>query len=263
MRQNCSHAIIAIAQARGLGDCSQDRSHHGFMTPIEPALQDKGFVFRPGAAMRAWLGPAWTDWESFAASWNDLGEDRHMADGGRYRRRRYAVYDATADGIVRAPHQPHYQAKTYNRLNGGLDRWFEPVTPAIGDHPIVRALIDALARIFAALVPSARAGWHVELHQFRIEASAEVAGRPTPEGVHRDGVDGAFVMLIHRENVSSGVTEIVGADGTSLGHFTLSDAGDAVFLDDARVFHGVTPIAPLDPTKPAIRDVLVITFTRN
>jgi len=184
-----------------------------------------------------------------------------MADGGRYRRRRYAVFDVTGEVIARAPHQPHYQAKTYNRLNGGLERWFDPVTPEIGDHPVIQALIRRLAKIFAAIFPSTN--WHVELHQFRIEASAEAMGRPTPEGMHRDGVDGAFVMLINRDNVSSGVTEIVNAEGTSLGHFTLSDAGDAVFLDDARVFHGVTPIAPLDPEKPAIRDVLVITFTHK
>jgi len=234
---------------------------NGFMDPIEPALKDQGFVFRPGDAMRAWLGPAWTDWPRFAASWNDLSEDRHMADGGRYRRRRYAVFDVTGEVIARAPHQPHYQAKTYNRLNGGLERWFDPVTPEIGDHPVIQALIRRLAKIFAAIFPSTN--WHVELHQFRIEASAEAMGRPTPEGMHRDGVDGAFVMLINRDNVSSGVTEIVNAEGTSLGHFTLSDAGDAVFLDDARVFHGVTPIAPLDPEKPAIRDVLVITFTHK
>ncbi|MFP5433366.1 MAG: hypothetical protein ACLGIM_09650, partial [Alphaproteobacteria bacterium] len=31
------------------------------------------------------------DWHAFAASWNDLGPDLYMADGGRYRRRRHAV----------------------------------------------------------------------------------------------------------------------------------------------------------------------------
>jgi len=232
------------------------------MEAIEPALKAKGFAVRSGAAMRARLGAAWSGWAEFAASWNDLGEDRHMADGGRYRRRRYAVFDVTGSGIVRAPHQPHYQAKTYNRLNGGLDRWFDPVTPEIGDHPIIQALIRELARIFAGLVPGdGRTGWHVELHQFRIEANEDAVGRPTPEGVHRDGVDGAFVMLVHRRNVSSGVTQIFDTHGASLGEFTLGDAGDSVFLDDARVFHGVTPIAPVDPAKPAIRDVLVITFT--
>lgn len=235
------------------------------MNPIESALMSKGFTFQPGTAMRVWLGQGWIDWARFAASWNDLGEDGHMADGGRYRRRRYAIFDATRDGVVRAPHQPHFQAKTYNRLNGGLDRWFDPVLPEIGDHPIIQTLIDRLARVFASIAPAEvlRQGWHVELHQFRIESSADAIGCPTPEGAHRDGVDGAFVMLINRQNVSSGMTHISDASGISLGQFTLSDPGDAVFLDDARVFHGVTPIAPLDPQELAIRDVLVITFTRS
>lgn len=246
-------------------DSARDLVHqHGGMEDVAAALIDKGFAVRPGAAMRAWLGAAWDGWAAFAQSWNDLGEDKHMADGGRYRRRRYAVFEVRAGTITRAPHQPHFQAKTYNRLNGGLDRWFDPVTDEIGAHPITQSLIRALSRIFAAIVPDGAAtDWHVELHQFRIEASADMAGRPTPEGVHRDGVDGAFVMLIHRDNVSSGVTEIFDARGASLGHFTLSDPGDAVFLDDTKVFHGVTPIVPLDPKIPAIRDVLVITFTRH
>jgi hypothetical protein len=231
------------------------------MDPIETELKDKGFAFRPGAVLTDRLGSAWIDWPSLAASWNDLGEDQHMADGGRYRRRRYAVFDVAGDVITRAPHQPHFQAKTYNRLNGGLDRWFDPVKPEIGDHPIMQALIRQLAQIFAVIVPAS--SWHVELHQFRIEATADAIGHPTPEGAHRDGVDGAFVMLINRRNVSRGVTQISDVNGTSLGHFTLSDAGDSVFLDDARVFHGVTPIAPIDPKEPGIRDVLVVTFTKT
>ena len=234
------------------------------MDQVKIELQEKGFVFCPGSMMRAWLGSAWDEWESFAVSWNNLLEDRHMADGGRYRRRRYAVFDATTDRIVRAPHQPHYQDKTYNQLNGGLDRWFGPVAPAVGDHPIVQALIRQVAQLFAAIMCPDELGnhWHVELHQFRIEARADAPGRPTPEGAHRDGVDGAFVMLINRDNVASGVTQIFNSDMAPLGHFTLRDAGDAVFLEDARILHGVTPIVPLDPKRPGIRDVLVITFTR-
>lgn len=235
----------------------------GSMDDIGLALQETGFSFRAGQAMRAWIGDGWSDWADLAASWNDLGDDRYMADGGHYRRRRYAVFNLTSDHIIRAPHQPHYQAKVYNRLNGGLDRWFDAVTPEIGEHPIVKGLIRKLAQLFSAVFPSGRRGrrWHVEMHQFRIEASVDALGHPTPEGVHRDGVDGAFVMLINRENVSSGVTEIFDPNGSPLGHFALVDPGDAVFLDDARVFHGVTPIMPLDPQRPAVRDVLVVTFT--
>ncbi|MBN9545310.1 MAG: 2OG-Fe dioxygenase family protein [Alphaproteobacteria bacterium] len=189
------------------------------MDLIEPELLSNSFAFRPGAVIQRWLGPGWTDWEHFAVSWNALGEDRHMADGGRYRRRRYAVFDVTRNGIVRAPHQPHFQAKTYNRLNGDLDRWFDPVMPEIGNHPIITTLIERLTSIFVNLTnaEASSVGWHIELHQFRIEARADAVDLPTPEGTYRDGVDGAFVMLINRENVSSGITHVSDAKGRSLG----------------------------------------------
>ncbi|MGH6844859.1 MAG: 2OG-Fe dioxygenase family protein, partial [Methylocella sp.] len=45
-----------------------------------------------------------------------------------------------------------------------------------------------------------------------------------------------------------------------LGDFTLTDPLDAVFLQDNRVFHGVTAIHPLKPNLVARRDVAVITF---
>jgi hypothetical protein len=232
---------------------------------IAEKLRRDGFVVLDSATMRACLGESWADWDVFAASWDDLPEDIHMADGGRYRRRRFAVFDVSDDGVVRAAHQAHYQSRIYNRLNGGVPRWFEPVMDATADHSIVHVIMARLARLFEAVIAgeTAPTNWHVEMHQFRIEACSDQPALPTPEGIHRDGVDGAFVMLVSRRNVSSGVTQIFDPRGRSLGAFTLTDPGDAVFLDDARVFHGVTPIVPLDPKRPAFRDVLVITFLRR
>ena len=217
-----------------------------------------GFVRFEAAETRSLLGPeAMAGWDAFADSWNDLGLDTFMADGGRYRRRRFAVFAATPDGVARKPHQPHWQSRDYNPLNGGVQRWFEPVAEPIADHPVTRAVIRAGLELFGA-----ETSWHVELHQFRIEARAGEQGLPTPEGAHRDGVDWVIVMLVDRRNVDSGVTDIFAPDGTSLGSFTLAAPGDAVFLDDHRVLHGVTPIRPLDPAAPAVRDVLVATYRR-
>ena len=53
------------------------------------------------------------------------------------------------------------------------------------------------------------------------------------------------------------------ANGTLLGSFTLTQALDSALVDDARVFHGVTPVTPLDPGAPSHRDVLVVTFRRS
>ncbi|MBV9827949.1 MAG: 2OG-Fe dioxygenase family protein [Alphaproteobacteria bacterium] len=241
------------------------------LTPVSLALvndqiERTGFAYVRAPEMQGILETAGLrDWTHFAASWDDLGVDTYMADGGRYRRRRFACYRAASAGIIRKPHQPHYQSRDYNPLNGGVQRWFEPVTDEIGDHPSLRAILATCYTLFDGLTtPATRPpSWHVEVHQFRIEARPGQDGRPTPEGMHQDGVDWVLVLLVNRVNISSGETSIGDLAQRPLGSFTLTDALDCAVTDDNRVYHGVTPVTPVDPARPAYRDVLVVTFRRE
>ncbi len=215
------------------------------------AVVQDGFAFVQGSAMReSWdqFG-SWSDWQRFADSWNDLRVDTYMADGGRYRRRRHAVYLA-GETVDRAPHQPHYQALDYNPLNGGIARWFEPIAPDVADGPTMRTILT-----FCPLPVRQRRSDDPQLarggYQFRIEARAGEEGRPTPEGLHRDGVDYVLVLLVQRRNIASGTTTIHGGHGQQLGDFTLAEPFDAALLDDRRVCHGVTPVQALDPAAAA------------
>ena len=229
-------------------------------------LGAEGFVHAEAPTMRALFDThGFAEWEDFAASWNDLGVDTYMADGGRYRRRRYAAYSVGAGAIRRKPHQPHYQSRDYNALNGGIARWFEPVTEHIASHPALLAILGTSYEIFTSCTPphTRPASWHVEVHQFRVEASHGAAGKPTPEGLHRDGVDWVLVMLVRRENVTSGETNIHDLLKRQLGSFTLCAPLESALVDDDRVYHGVTPVTPIDPHAPSFRDVLVATFRRE
>lgn len=234
--------------------------------PPAPAfLAEHGYAFMHGAALRALLAHTGDlgDWPAFADSWNRLQLDTYMADRGRYRRRRHAVYRIDREHGIRAqPPQAHFQSVAYNRLNGGIERWYQPVEPAVAAGPTLTTVLQYAWSLFGTLAPTV-AAWHVEIHQFRIEAHPERAGLPTPEGVHRDGVDYVLVMLVDRHNIDRGTTTIHDPDGTPLGSFTLTDPFDAALVDDARVFHGVTPVVPHDPALPAWRDVLVVTFRRT
>lgn len=229
---------------------------------LHDALRGEGFAFVEGSAMRPLLEQhgALTDWDAFAGSWNALELDRYMADGGRYRRRRHAVFAVPQTGAIeRQPHQPHYQSTDYNPLHGGIARLFEPVTDATGRSASLHAILAACRDLFGRLAPAVPR-WHVEVHQFRIEARSGESGRPTPEGLHRDGVDYVLVLLVERRNIASGTTAVHALDGRPLGQFTLTHPFDAALVDDARVAHGVTPVEPFDPAQPAFRDVLVVTF---
>lgn len=231
---------------------------------INQAITRHGYAFVPALAMRGLLEQFGTlaDWTAFAASWNQLPLDTHMADHGRYRRRRHAVFAVAADGvIVRQPHQAHYQSLDYNSLNGGVERWFEPIEAQFGDGASMRAILACCRALFERLVETPTR-WHIEAHQFRIEAVAGEQALPTPEGMHRDGVDFVLVLLVRRRNIDSGTTMIGTAAGGFFSSFTLTEPFDAALVDDQRVYHGVTPVQPTDAGAEAYRDVLVVSFRR-
>lgn len=232
------------------------------MSAIEEIVRADGFAFVHGNEMRGMLeavGPL-TDWPAFAASWKDLGLDTYMADGGRYRKRRHAVFAADARGIARKEHQPHYQSRDYNSLNGGIARWFDPIKEEVAFGPTMQTILRACRGWFERLTPVP--AWHIEVHQFRIEARAGQAGKPTPEGTHQDGVDHVLVLLVGRENVRSGETTVTDLTRKPLGSFTLTEPLDSAVVDDNRVMHGVTPVEPVDAARPGHRDLLVVTFRR-
>ncbi|HEY4999343.1 MAG TPA: 2OG-Fe dioxygenase family protein [Usitatibacter sp.] len=234
----------------------------GTLIPLRDWISGDGFAFAPAASMRPMLGVqgAPSDWDAFAASWADLPLDTQLPDGHRYRRRRHATLSARAgeDHWRLEPHRPHYQSLDYNPLVGGIERWFEPIHGAIVEGATFDHVLRFCLHLFGSMRP--QADWHIECHQFRIEARPGAAGQPTPEGVHRDGVDYVLVFMVSRTNVESGTTTVHAADGKLLGSFTLSEPFDAALVDDNRVKHGVTAVRPIDPKLPAYRDVMVVTL---
>lgn len=221
-----------------------------------------GFAFVEADRMQpllASLGPL-SDWTDFVDSWNRLEPDPYLATKGRFRRRRHGTFSAVAHNPVTAePHQAHFQALQYNTLQGDIQRWFEPISPAVVSGATLRTILKFCHAFFGSLAPGVPR-WHIEVHQFRIEATAGTAGEPTPEGSHRDGVDYVLVLLVNRQNIASGTTTIHAPDGRLLGDFTLTHPLDAALIHDPSVFHGVTPVMPINADAPAFRDVLVVTF---
>lgn len=199
----------------------------------------------------------------FVESWNTLEEDQYMADGGRYRKRRHAVFEANQlmPGPRLMPRQPHYQTQDYNQLNGGIERHFAPILSDLIESPTLAALLDFGYQLFSRIANNNQ--WQIELHQFRIEARDGQKGNPTPEGVHRDGVDFVLVVMINRVNIESGATTIYNLENQLVGEFTLLETFDMAIVDDHKVYHGVTPIEQLDHSQEAYRDVLVITYKKT
>lgn len=226
-----------------------------------------------GAASAALLGrgfacldPSWLDqddkgeWAAFANSWNDLPLDDYMADGGRYRRRRYAAFHLRGGELKRLPHQPHYQDRHHNPLNGGIERWFAPIEGKVAASPCLERMIRRAAALFA---DAEAADWQVEVHQFRIEAELDHPGLPTPEGMHADGRDRVLIAFIGGHDITGGETRIADRQGRELARLTLETPGEALLLDDRRLLHGTTPIETRSAGGRGWRDTLVVTFLRS
>lgn len=239
-------------------------------TSLSERLERDGYLLAPAGE----IAPVFHNWcaaseqrtpdhDALARYWNDLAPDRFMGDGGRYRRRRHAVFSAVAGEhkLRRRPHQAHFQTTDFNRLNGGIERHFEPVEEgALATHAFA-FLCELCLGVFGHCAPGADG--HVEMHQFRIEVGGGIdAGLPTPEGLHRDGVDFVAMVMVGRHNVGEGVSHIHDLDRRELAAFTLAEPLDMALVDDTRVLHGVTPIVAEDASRVGTRDLLVLTFKR-
>lgn len=220
------------------------------------------FLFLAGDALGSILALTPRDVSSFASHWPRLTLDRHMADGGTYRFRRYGQYDAPVGGPRRLlPHAPYEQPTYINHLNGGVPRVFDPLEDSFTDSLLLNRLLDWLTGLCDQCEGAPR-HWNIRLHPYRIVAEAGASGNPTPEGLHRDGVDYIVSMLVSRSNVEGGETTITNNDREVLWQRTLQRPLDIMVGLDAQTLHSVTPVTPLDPQRPAWRDVLVVAFTK-
>jgi hypothetical protein len=188
-------------------------------------------------------------------AWDELPPDGYLKDGGHYRRRRHSCFVLEGETVMQAPHRAHWQPVAYNALHGGMQRWFEPIPPAVLQSPAWPRLLRALGQLSSQL--KGRQPWYVEAHQFRIDTEGGI-GRPTPEGAHRDGVDLVAVFLVRREGIKGGETRVFQADGPAGQRFTLTEPWSLLLLDDERVIHETTPIQPIGGQ--GHRDTLVLTF---
>ena len=222
---------------------------------LDAALADQGHAVLDPQGFAALVASTVHELDAWRPYWDDLPPDTYLRDGGHYRRRRHSCFVVEQGRVEQVPHRAHWQPVEYNALHGGLERWFEPIDPAV----VVSAAWQRTLGATAAQASSLRHSdgpWYVEAHQFRIDTTDGI-GRPTPEGAHRDGVDLVAVVLVGREGIKGGETRVFDADGPTGQRFTMQSPWTCLLLDDARVIHESTPIQPLEAY--GHRDTLVLT----
>ncbi len=229
--------------------------------PAESAgrlLASAGAAVMTPAEVNARVGVDDAAWAGFARHWDGLAPDPYAAELGTQRLRRYGHF-VFRDGVAELlPHLAFVQPEDSNPLYVARDRHFEPLTDSFAKDPLLHELLNMLAQ-FATTLDNLTE-WSAKVTPFRVLASADGDGQPTPEGLHRDGVTLVTSLLIRRRNAHGGESRIVDRDRNHLVSTTLSEPGTMLLADDRRTLHSVSPIHPVDPSRPAQRDVLVITF---
>ncbi|WP_168203185.1 2OG-Fe dioxygenase family protein [Marinobacter fonticola] len=202
-------------------------------------------------------------WQAFAGCWDRLTLDTYMGDNGRYRYRRYGQfrYDALTSSLHLLPHEPYVQPRAINRLNGDIQRHFDPLETALTESPILFNLLREMAAIYSA-ADGYTSNWRIRLHPYRITGSTGAPGKPTPEGLHRDGVTYIASLMVARRNITGGITRVTTNDRRMLTSVRLTEPLDLLISDDASTMHEVSEVRSLDGHSPSFRDVLVIAFER-
>ncbi len=192
--------------------------------------------------------------------WDHLEPDRYLRDGADFRRRRFGLfYFSPGSGeLLLLPSDTYFQSLEINPYAGGIDRGFAPLRP----HAVSNGFLHELIRLFFRQLPIAgdrlSHPWLVDVHKVRITATPGEQGEPTPEGPHHDGEEFGVIQMVQRRNVAGGISTVYTNEGEPISSCTLREPMDTMILWDPHVQHGVSPIHPMDPDQPAIRDTLLM-----
>ena len=206
--------------------------------------------------------------QDYKDSWNFLEQDQYMLDQGKYRYRKHTVFSASSLDlypIIPQKNKPHFQHINYNELNGGIERWYKPIDKEVLINPCFYYQLLYPLKIFNALeknnIEENFFEWYIEAHQFRIYAKNE-EGKPTPEGIHRDGVSYVYISMVQKKNIYGGVSRIFDNKKDIIKKVEMEKTFESLYLDDKMLYHDVSPIRPKNNQEDAFRDVLVVTFKR-
>lgn len=217
-------------------------------TEVARELELRGYWARPADR---WVRPSVPGEEALLASWGQLVQDQHMADGGTYRFRRYSRMLWSQGGLRPLEGNSIFQELKDNPLNGGVLRTFEPIPPKLLENPFLQGVVQSDAEALGL-----QGDWQVGLHCVRILARPSQPGLPTPEGIHRDAEHYTVQHLIGRNQVKGGVFTAYDQDKRPIFHWLQLNTWDALFFVGS-LWHSATPV---ESHQGGYRDILLVDF---
>lgn len=187
--------------------------------------------------------------DEFIAKYDHLCKDQYYTSD---RDRLYSMIDTTTKAVV--GRSRFVQSKMYNNTERGNQiRNYQPIN-VINDDTFHTILLIFGKFVFEQC--NSMIGY-MHIHQMRVRANEDVS--PVPEGIHQDGYSYVGILCVNRVNVDGGETGLYDNVAGNRVYNKILNAGEFVMFNDRKMFHYVSNIKPIDPSKPAYRDVMVIT----
>ncbi|NER92269.1 MAG: 2OG-Fe dioxygenase family protein [Symploca sp. SIO1B1] len=188
---------------------------------------------------------------------DSLPLDRYIK--GSYRYRRFSRFSVSGSNITRLPHANFYQNLNDNKLLGGIQRSYQELKQdLVRERDFVSLLIKFSSY---CQTQSDIQSMEIGVHQIRITCSSGQSGNPTPEGIHRDGVDTIGILCVNQHEIKGGITSLFYPDKESLTFKSKLNPGELLIVNDKQLWHYTSPITPVTLSDPGFRDVLVMTYS--
>ena len=187
--------------------------------------------------------------ETFQTKFDELSKDIY------YKSDRYRLYSLVFTKTKTIVGNNRFiQSKVYNTTERGNQiRHYQPIN--IIDNSTFNNIIFEFSKyVFDQCNNYIN---YVTVHQIRIHTSEDIS--PVPESIHQDGYSYVCILCVNRVNVEGGEICIYDTIDRKKVYTKTLDVGDMIMFNDRKLLHDVSNIKPIDKTKPAYRDVLVMT----
>ena len=160
-----------------------------------------------------------------------------------------------------------YQSSSYNNYNGDIIRKYANIDIALLQDKSFKYLVNKFKTEIENAVAqniSVNNGYdkyntdYIFVHQIRVYASQKNNVNLVPEGIHRDGYNIIGMCVINRVNISGGKSNIYDNEKNLVLSKELK-CGEFIILNDAKMYHDVTPIDLDNVNEEGYRDIFVFT----
>lgn len=178
------------------------------------------------------------------------------------RGRGYSLLDVRdTDNIKIVGDVDFFQSSSYNNYNGDIVRRYPNIDTSITSDKIFRFFVKTFKEQVQEATRTLKGGYNIDyifVHQIRVYASDNTIVNPVPEGIHRDGYNIVGLCLVDRVNIQGGISNVYDSD-KNIALTKQLQRGEMLIINDAKMYHDVTPIKLDKMDREGYRDIFVFT----